>query len=74
MFKILNEVEIYKRFIRVWQRDVLFPDGRQISWFVFWLRDLGCDLGRDVAGHNVPNPAFAVIFPYDSKRVSYILH
>jgi hypothetical protein len=57
-FKIASEVQVYCRFIKIWERLVEYPDGRKVSW--------------DVAGHVTTNPAFAVIFPYNSISVNYI--
>ncbi|KAI8838347.1 hypothetical protein BC829DRAFT_364910 [Chytridium lagenaria] len=42
----------YKRYLRVWQRTVRFPN-QDVEW--------------DIVGHDTPNPAFCVIFPYFTR-------
>jgi hypothetical protein len=54
MFKILKEELGYKRYLRLWNRQVQYPDGRIFDW--------------DVVGINTPGPHFCVVFPYDSKE------
>ncbi|EGF83781.1 hypothetical protein BATDEDRAFT_21249 [Batrachochytrium dendrobatidis JAM81] len=51
---IVSEQQTYKRFLTVWSRQVQSPDGRVIDW--------------DVAGHGTQAPAFATVFPYNSKK------
>lgn len=57
--KVLDEVQVYKRYLTVWSRKTQYPDGRITEW--------------DVVGHGIPNPAFAVVFPYNSNTVNTLL-
>ncbi|KAJ3007664.1 hypothetical protein HKX48_008992 [Thoreauomyces humboldtii] len=52
-FAVLEEKEVYRRYISVWDRKIQYPDGRIISW--------------DVAGHDTPNPSFSVTFPFNTE-------
>ncbi|KAI8823132.1 uncharacterized protein EV422DRAFT_494325 [Fimicolochytrium jonesii] len=52
-FPVVEEKEAYRRYLSVWNRKVRYPDGRVIDW--------------DVVGHDTPNPAFSVVFPFDTQ-------
>ena len=51
-FPVLDEERAYKRYMQVWHRKVQFPNG-SVDW--------------DIAGHDIPNPCFCVVFPYFTK-------
>jgi hypothetical protein len=53
-FNILEEELVYKRYLKVWNRKVAYPDGRIFDW--------------DVVGINTPGPHFCVVFPFDTER------
>lgn len=56
-FQIKEEVLTYSRYLKVWSREVKYPNGMEVSW--------------DVVGHSTSSPAFAVIFPYNTETVRY---
>ncbi|KAJ3105709.1 hypothetical protein HDU97_007686 [Phlyctochytrium planicorne] len=56
--KVKEDELSYKRFLKMWNRVVLFPNG-PVEW--------------DVVGHGVPNPSFCVIFPYFTKTQTTVL-
>ncbi|KAI8812132.1 hypothetical protein BJ742DRAFT_794921 [Cladochytrium replicatum] len=51
---VVEEKVAYKRYLTVWQRSVQFPDGKTVEW--------------DVTGHTLPNPAFVVVFPFNTTK------
>ncbi|KAJ3210419.1 hypothetical protein HDU67_005332 [Dinochytrium kinnereticum] len=60
-FPLVKEDKVgYKRFLRMWQRTVQFPNG-PVEW--------------DIVGHDVPNPTFCVMFPFSTatKTTTLIL-
>ncbi|KAJ3089092.1 hypothetical protein HK102_007225 [Quaeritorhiza haematococci] len=52
-FVVEKEEVIFKRYLKVWNRTVRYPDGRVIDW--------------DVVGHMTAVPAFCTIFPFNTK-------
>ena len=55
LFPISREEIGYKRYLTVWQREVVFPEGQTVAW--------------EVVGHATPNPAFATVFPFNTETV-----
>ncbi|KAI9100690.1 WD40-repeat-containing domain protein [Phlyctochytrium arcticum] len=53
-YKVISTKEAYRRYISIWDRRVEYPDGRVIDW--------------DVVGHDLPNPCFSVVFPFNTEN------
>jgi hypothetical protein len=53
MFEIKKQELAYNRYLKVYQRQVLFPDGRLIDW--------------DIVGQEGRGPHFCTVFPYNTK-------
>jgi len=43
--------------LKLWDRTVKFSNGKEVKW--------------DVVGHQFERPAFATVFPFDTKNVYF---
>ena len=70
---VVKEDISYKRFVKVYNRSVKYPDGRVIDWYcrspchvwnsimMFYVTK------RDIVGHGTTQPAFATVFAFNTK-------
>lgn len=55
-FEVIAEDLKYKRFLKVWNREVKFPNGKIVEW--------------DVCGHSTARPSFCVVMPFFTRTKS----
>lgn len=51
--EIVSETLLHKHYVSLYSRKIRYDDGRVVDW--------------DVAGHPVPNPAFATVMPFNTS-------